>query len=83
MFENIPVDLIDKFNSLCESATILSFKTIEGDNVKIETIYFQHCKSVGTLKKITDFKRNASFFDYNYLLLEDIYILLEEMGGAS
>lgn len=80
MFENIPVDLIDKFNSLCESATILSFKTIEGDNVKIETIYYQHCKSVGTLKKITDFKRNASFFDYNYLLIEDIDILLESIN---
>ena len=50
MFENIPTDLIDKFISLCESGTILNFKTIEGDNVRIETIYFQHCKSVGTLK---------------------------------
>ena len=80
MFKNISVDLIDKFNSLCESATILSFKTIEGDNVRIETIYFQHCKSLGTLKKITDFRRNASFIDYNYLSLEDIDILLESIN---
>lgn len=80
MFENIPADLMERFNSLCESATILSFKTIEGDNVKIETIYYKHCKSVGTLKKITDFKRNASFIDYNYLSLEDIDILLESIN---
>lgn len=80
MFENIPTDLIDKFISLCESATILNFKTIEGDNVKIETIYFKHCKSVGTLKKITDFKRNASCIDFNYLLIEDVDILLESIN---
>ena len=80
MFENIPTDLIDKFNLLCASGNILCFKTIEGDNVKIEIIYFQDCKGVGTLKKITDFKINASFIDYNRLLIEDIDILLESIN---
>lgn len=80
MFKNIPTDLLDKFNFLCEGGNILCFKTIEGDNIKIETIYFQYCKRVGTLKKITDFKRNESFIDYNCLWIEDIDILLESIN---
>ena len=79
MFENIPVDLIDKFNSLCEG-NILCFKTLEDDKFKIETIYYQYWNGVGTLKKITDVKRNTSVIDYNYLLLEDIGILLESIN---
>lgn len=80
MFENIPTDLIDKFNALCEIGNILCFKTIEDDNFKIETIYYQFLNGVGTLKKITDLNRNTSCIDYNYLLLEDIDILLESIN---
>lgn len=78
MFENIPTDLMERFNSLYKNGNILCFKIREGDNVKTETIYYEYFNVVGTLKKITDLKRNTSLIDDNYLLIADIGVLLEE-----
>lgn len=78
MFENIPTDLMERFNSLYKNGNILCFKTQEGNNVKTETIYYKYCNALGTLRKITDVKRNTSFISDNYLLIADISVLLEE-----
>lgn len=80
MFENIPADLIERFNKYYENGNILCFKIREDDNFKTETIYYEYFNVVGTLKKTTILNKNISYIDDNYLLLRDIDILLESIN---
>lgn len=80
MFENIPTDLIEKFNKYYENGNILCFKIREDDNFKTETIYYKCFNIVGTLKKTTLLNKNISYIDDNCLMLRDIDILLESIN---
>ena len=61
MFENIPADLMERFNKYYENGNILYFKIREDDNFKTETIYYEYFNCVGTLKKTTDLKKNINY----------------------
>lgn len=78
MFENIPADLMERFNKYYENGNILYFKIREDDNFKTETIYYEYFNCVGTLKKTTDLKKNINYIDDNYLLAGDIDVLLQK-----
>ena len=78
MFENIPADLMERFNKYYENGNILYFKIREDDNFKTETIYYEYFNCVGTLKKTTFLKKNISYIDDNCLLVGDIDVLLEK-----
>ena len=78
MFENIPADLMERFNKYYENGNILYFKIREDDNFKTETIYYEYFNCVGTLKKTTVLKKNISYIDDNYLLAGDIDVLLQK-----
>lgn len=77
MFENIPADLMERFNKYYENGNILCFKIKEDDNFKTETIYYEYFNVVGTFKKTTILKKNISYDD-NHLLVRDIEVLLEK-----
>lgn len=78
MFENIPADLMERFNKYYENGNILYFKIREDDNFKTETIYYEYFNCVGALKKTTVLKKNISYIDDNCLLVGDIDVLLEK-----
>lgn len=78
MFENIPVDLMERFNKYYENGNILYFKIKEDDNFKTETIYYEYFNVVGTLKRTTVLNKNISYIDDNCLLVGDVEILLEK-----
>lgn len=78
MFENIPVDLMERFNKYYENGNILYFKIKEDDNFKTETIYYEYFNVVGTLKRTTVLNKNISYIDDNCLLVGDVEVLLEK-----
>lgn len=78
MFENIPVDLMERFNKYYENGNILYFKIKEDDNFKTETIYYEYFNVVGTLKRTTILNKNISYIDDNCLLVGDLEVLLEK-----
>lgn len=78
MFENIPVDLMERFNKYYENGNILYFKIKEYDNFKTETIYYEYFNVVGTLKRTTVLNKNISYIDDNCLLVGDVEVLLEK-----
>lgn len=78
MFENIPVDLMERFNKYYENGNILYFKIKEDDNFKTETIYYEYFNVVGTLKRTTILNKNISYIDDNCLLVGDVEVLLEK-----
>ena len=78
MFENIPPDLMERFNQFYKTGNILCFKIREDDNFKTESIYYEYFNVLGVLDKTTDLKENISLiYDY-YLLVGDIKVLLEK-----
>lgn len=78
VFENIPVDLLERFNKYYEKGNILDFKIKEDDNFKIETIYYEYFNILGVLKRTTILKNNISNIDDNLLLVGDIEVFLEK-----
>ncbi|MDU4326136.1 hypothetical protein [Clostridium saudiense] len=78
VFENIPADLLERFNKYYKKGNILDFKIREDDNFKTETIYYEYFNIVGTLKRTTVLKRNSSYIEDNPILVRDVEVLLEK-----
>lgn len=78
MFENIPADLLQRFNKYYEKGNILEFKIRKDDNFKTETIYYEYFNVLGTLKRTTLLKSNVSYIDDNSLLVGDVEVILEK-----
>ena len=77
--ENIPADLLERFNKCYEKGNILDFKIREDDNFKTETIYYEYFSILGTLKRTTILKDNISYIDDNSLLAGEIEVFLEKI----
>ena len=78
MFENIPSELLERFNKYHEKGNIIDFKIREDDNFKTETIYYEYFNVLGALKKTTLLKSNVNFIEDNSLLVGDIEVFLEK-----
>lgn len=78
MFENIPSELLERFNKYHEKGNIIDFKIREDDNFKTETIYYEYFNVLGTLKRTTLLSSNFSYIDDNSILAGDIDVFLEK-----
>lgn len=78
MFENIPEDLLERFNKYYKKGNILDFKIKEDESIKTEIIYYEYFNVLGTLKRTTLLKSNVSYIDDNSLLVGDVEVILEK-----
>ncbi|SCJ53698.1 hypothetical protein [Clostridium saudiense] len=83
MFENIPHDLLERFNKYHEKAKILDFKIKEDDCFKTETIYYEYFNVLGALKKTTFLNNGHIYINDNSLLAGDIQVFLEKAYGLG